>query len=66
LAFGLFFKVVNQLIDKEFENAKRFADPVVVTESAMGGKKVAIAFCSWEKLPKIFKFFKLYKDTAKS
>ena len=59
---GSFFKAVCKVTDKEFENAKQVADHVVLTESALGGREVALAFKPREEWPKMFKFFKLYRE----
>lgn len=58
---GPFYKVVCKVNDKEFENAKAFEDHVVLTESALGGQEVAIAFKPREEWPNPFGFYKLYK-----
>lgn len=59
---GPFFKVVCKANSKEFENAKAVPDHVVLTESALGGQEVAIAFKPRREWPKMFKFLRLYKD----
>ncbi|MBN7135431.1 hypothetical protein A7A76_11655 [Lysobacter enzymogenes] len=59
---GPFFKAVCKANAKEFENAKAVEDHVVLTESALDGCKVAIAFKPREQWPKMFKFLRLYKD----
>lgn len=41
---GLFKKAICKVNDTEFENAKVFEDHVVMTESALDGQEVAIAF----------------------
>ena len=58
---GTFYKVICKVDDKEFENAKAYADHVVLTESALGNEEVAIAFKPRKEWPKPFKFYKLYK-----
>ena len=58
---GPFHKVVCKVSDEEFERAKTFEDSVVLTESALDGQEVAIAFKPREEWPKAFKFFKLYR-----
>ncbi len=58
---GPFYKVVCRVTDSEFEAAKRFADHVVLTESALGGAEVALAFRPREEWPKAFKFYRLYR-----
>jgi hypothetical protein len=58
---GPFSKVICQVSDEEFEQAKGFEDSVVLTESALGGREVAIAFKPREEWPKAFKFYRLYQ-----
>jgi peptidyl-tRNA hydrolase len=58
---GPFYKVVCKVTDAEFETAKAFEDHVVLTESALGGAEVAIAFRPREEWPKAFKSYRLYK-----
>jgi hypothetical protein len=58
---GVFYKVVCKVSESEFEMAKLVPDNVVMTESSLDGKEVAIAFCPREEFPKGFKFFKLWK-----
>src|SRR5947209_401347 len=58
---GPFYKVVCKVTDDEFERAKAVKDHVVLTESALGGQEVAIAFRPREEWPKAFKFPKLYR-----
>jgi peptidyl-tRNA hydrolase len=58
---GPFYKVVCRVSDEEFERAKAFADRVVLTESALGGQEVALAFKPREEWPKAFRFYRLYR-----
>lgn len=58
---GPFYKVVCKVSDEEFERAKAFEDHVVLTESALDGSEVALAFKPREEWPKAFRFFKLYR-----
>ncbi len=58
---GLFYKVVCRVNDQEFEKAKEFEDYVLLTEAALEGREVVIAFRPREEWPKAFKFYKLYK-----
>ena len=58
---GPFYKTVCKVNDKEFEKAKTFDDYVILTESSLDNKEVAIAFKPREKWPKPFKFYQLYK-----
>lgn len=59
---GPFFKAVCKANAKEFENAKQVADHVVLTESALENREVAIVFKPQHEWPKMFKFLRLYKD----
>ena len=58
---GPFRKTVCRVSDKEFENSKLVPDHVLLTESALAGQEVAIAFKPREEWPTSFKFFRLYK-----
>jgi hypothetical protein len=58
---GSFYKAVCKVSDEEFERAKEAPDHVVLTESALGGEEVAIAFKPRGEYPKAFRFFKLFK-----
>ena len=58
---GPFYKVICRVSDAEFEAARGFDDHVVLTESALDGAKVAIAFRPREEWPRAFKFYRLYK-----
>ncbi|MFC1812340.1 peptidyl-tRNA hydrolase [Thermodesulfobacteriota bacterium] len=58
---GPFYKVICRVNDKEFEKAKECPDHVVMTESALDNREVAIAFKPREKWPKSFKYYRLYK-----
>jgi hypothetical protein len=59
---GSFFKAVCIVNAKEFENARAVPDHVVLTESALGGREVAMAFKPRDEWPKMFRFFKLYRE----
>jgi peptidyl-tRNA hydrolase len=59
---GPFFKVICKVTEKEFEAAKQIPDNVLITESALGGQEVAIAFKPREEWPKSFRFYRLYRD----
>lgn len=63
---GPFYKAVCKVSAKEFENAKKVQDHVILTESALGGQEVAIAFCPRNEWPKMFKFLKLYRERLDS
>ena len=58
---GPFCKAVCKVSAEEFEKAKAVPDHVVITESALDGEEVAIAFRPREDWPKSFKFFSLYR-----
>ena len=58
---GPFYKVVCRVNEKEFTKAKDFEDRVVLTESALEGREVALVFKPREEWPKPFKFYKLYR-----
>jgi len=58
---GPFYKTVCRVSDEEFERAKETPDHVVVTESALGGQEVAVAFRPRVEYPKSFRFLKLFK-----
>ena len=58
---GPFYKAVCRVNEKEFEKAKGYEDHVVITESALKGREVAIAFKPREEWPKMFRFLRLYK-----
>lgn len=57
---GVFRKVVCRVSEEEFERAKSFPDHVVMTESALGGREVALGFKPRTEWPKAFRFYKLY------
>lgn len=58
---GRFYKVICKVNQKEFDRAKNFEDCVVLTESALDDREVAIAFKPREEWPKPFRFYKLWK-----
>lgn len=58
---GPFYKAVCKVNDAEFEKAKGTPDHVVITESALDGQEIAIAFKPREEWPKAFKYYRLYK-----
>jgi peptidyl-tRNA hydrolase len=58
---GPFYKVVCKVTTEEFEEAKRVEDNVVLTESALDDREVAIAFRPRREWPKAFKFYRLYR-----
>ncbi|AZZ95168.1 hypothetical protein EUZ85_01490 [Hahella sp. KA22] len=58
---GPFYKTLCKVNEKQFEKAKTFAEHVVITESALEGQEVALAFKPREEWPKDFKFYPLYR-----
>lgn len=54
-------KVVCTVNKKEFETAKTFENSIVLTESALDDREVAIVFCPRNEWPKPFRFYKLWK-----
>ncbi|TWT58062.1 hypothetical protein KOR42_14320 [Thalassoglobus neptunius] len=58
---GPFHKTICKVNDTEFETAKSYDDCVVITESALDGQEVAIAFKPREEWPKPFRFYSLYR-----
>jgi hypothetical protein len=58
---GPFFKAVCKVTDEEFEQARACPDHVVLTESALGGAEIALAFKPREEWPRAFKFYRLYR-----
>ena len=59
---GTFYKVVCQVTDAEFEQARGHEDHVVLTESALGGREVALAFKPRREWPRAFRFYRLYRS----
>jgi hypothetical protein len=58
---GPFHKAVCRVTDEEFAKAKETPDHVVLTESALDGQEVALAFKPRGEYPKAFRFFKLFR-----
>ncbi len=58
---GPFSKALCKVTDEEFERAKAWPDHVIITESALEGVEVALAFKPREEWPRAFKFFRLYR-----
>lgn len=56
-----FRKVVCEVSDEEFEKLKLEKDYVIVTESFLDNKEMAIVFSPRQEWPKMFKFFSLMK-----
>lgn len=63
---GPFFKAVCKVSASEFEHAKTVADHVVLTESALANAEVAIVFRPRAEWPKMFRFFRLYREAPAS
>lgn len=61
---GPFRKAVCKVNEQEFAAARAVADHVVLTESALRGREVAIAFKPREEWPRMFQFLRLYRDPA--
>jgi hypothetical protein len=59
---GPFFKAVCKVNPTEFENAKLVEDHLVLTESALDNREVAIVFRPRKEWPKMFKYLKLYRE----
>lgn len=57
---GTLYKVVCLVSDAEFEQAKTFADRVVMTESALGGREVAMGFRPRSRWPSAFKSYRVF------
>jgi len=57
---GPFRKVVCAVSDAEFDDAKRCCGHTVLTESAMDGQEVAIAFKPRQEWPGRFRRYRLY------
>ncbi len=57
---GPFRKVICKVDAAAFEAAKRVEDHVVITESALDGREVALAFRPRAEWPKAFRFFPKY------
>jgi hypothetical protein len=63
---GPFRKAVCKVSPKEFENAKLVEDHLVLTESALDNQEVAIVFRPRNEWPKMFKYFRLYREAPLS
>lgn len=59
---GPFFKVVCMVNAKEFSNAKKVVDHLVLTESELGNEEVAVVFKPRHEWPKMFRFLRLYRS----
>lgn len=62
---GIFKKVVCLANETEFEALKNESDFVLLTESALDGKEVCLAFCPREEYPKKFPFLKMWTPQNK-
>ncbi len=58
---SIFRKVVCSVNEMEFENAKKENKHIILTESALDNKVVAIAFCPRGEFSKAFKFFRMWR-----
>ena len=58
---GPFYKVVCKVTGEEFERAKSVEDHVVLTESALDGQEVALAFRPRRQWADEFRRFALYR-----
>lgn len=56
-----FKKVICKLNNKEFESAKDIDKSIIITESAVENKEMAIVLCPRKKYPKKVNYYKLYK-----
>jgi len=63
---GSFRKVVCMVNAKEFANAKAVEDKLVLTESALDDREIAIAFKPRTVWPRMFNLLRLYNDTGVS
>lgn len=59
---GPFYKVVCAVDEMEFIRAKEVADHVVISEAALGGMEVALAFKPREAWPDRFKYYQVYRE----
>ena len=60
-----FRKCVCKVNEKEFEQAKKFENYVIVTESALGNAETALVFSPRLVWPKAFQFYRLWKGDFK-
>lgn len=58
---GIFKKVVCVTQENEFEKLKDEDDFILLTESALDGREVCLAFCPRIEYSKKFKFLKMWK-----
>jgi len=57
---GIFKKVICVVNETEFNTLKNETNFVLLTESSLANKEVALAFCPREEYPKKFKFLKMW------
>lgn len=57
---GVFYKTLCSVTADEFERAKATENHVIITESALGNREVALAFAPREDWPKMFRYLKLF------
>lgn len=57
---GIFKKVVCLATETEFDKLKTELGSVLLTESALGGKEVCLAFCPRPEFPKMFRYLKMW------
>jgi peptidyl-tRNA hydrolase len=57
---GTLNKMVCKVSDQEFEEAKSVPDGLVITEAALKGAEVALAFKPRDTWPKAFQHYRLY------
>ncbi|HAO08239.1 MAG TPA: hypothetical protein DCQ50_14915 [Chryseobacterium sp.] len=57
---GIFKKVVCVVNETEFNSFKNETDYILLTESSLDNREVALAFCPKEEYPKKFKFLKMW------
>jgi len=60
---GIFYKRIVMANEKEFEKLKSHSGYVVITESSLDDREVALAFKPRPEWPKVFKFLRLWKPT---
>ena len=58
---GPFYKTVCRVSNIEYEKAKEFPEHVIIAESALGNKEVAIVFKPRENWPIFFQYLRLYR-----
>lgn len=56
-----FKKVCCKVTDEAFEKAKQFPNHVIVTESNLENKEIAIVFCPRKEWPERFRHYELYR-----